>query len=197
MPPTDRLARIVRWLERQGRWISSSDLHRWQQANLGSSRAKRAHDVRALVTSDRVQRRLGPDGRFEYQIPPSNPPEHRSRTCASPHAHRAAFGGTSHAKGVEPATCGAGGSRGGRRGHQPRRLAPALAPTREGQPRLRAAPTSASAPRITVAIEPVTISKTGVNSNIVVPLTFSPRVPRSCRIPNRGHPGREAPVSVT
>lgn len=69
MPPNDRLLRIVRWLERQGRWINSSDLHRWQQANLGSSRAKRAHDVRALVRSKLVERRVCPDGRFEYRAP--------------------------------------------------------------------------------------------------------------------------------
>ena len=74
MPPVDRLMRIVRWLDRQGRWISSTDLHRWQQANLGSSRAKRAHDVRALVHSRRVERRLGPEGRFEYRIPRAQSP---------------------------------------------------------------------------------------------------------------------------
>lgn len=67
MSPTDRLARIVRWLERQGRWVGSSDLHRFQQANLGSTRAKRAHDVRALVQSGAIERRLGGDGRFEYR----------------------------------------------------------------------------------------------------------------------------------
>lgn len=67
MLPTDRLARIVSWLERQGRWVASSDLHRWQQANLGSSRAKRAHDVRALVQSSRVERSLGPNGRYQYR----------------------------------------------------------------------------------------------------------------------------------
>lgn len=67
MSPSDRLARILRWLDGQGRWVGSSDLHRWQQANLGSSRAKRAHDIRAMVQSKRLERRLGPDGRFEYR----------------------------------------------------------------------------------------------------------------------------------
>ena len=73
MPPRDRLARIVRWLERQGRWINSADLHLWQQANLGSSRAKRAHDIRALVKDPRIERRVGVDGRFEYCFPPDVP----------------------------------------------------------------------------------------------------------------------------
>ncbi|MBX2801450.1 MAG: hypothetical protein KTR31_27485 [Myxococcales bacterium] len=60
-----RLERIVAWLERQGRWVDSTDLHRWQQANLGSTRSKRAHDVRSLVASGRIQRRRRAEG-YEY-----------------------------------------------------------------------------------------------------------------------------------
>ncbi len=80
MPPSDRVERILRWLERQQRWISSTDLHRWQQANLGSSRSKRAHDLRALVESGQVERREIEARRFEYRIArpaaPAPPPPH-------------------------------------------------------------------------------------------------------------------------